>query len=97
MSVKLQPLRDQVILEKQEAVEKTKSGIVLPDSAQEKPQTAKVVAVGLGKTLDNGTKVEPEVKVGDIVYYSKFSGTNVTVDEKEYIIVSESDVLAIVK
>lgn len=97
MSVKLQPLRDQVVLEKQAAEEKTKSGIVLPDSAQEKPQTAKVVAVGPGKTLDNGSKLEPEVKVGDLVYYAKFSGTNVDIDDKEYIILSENDILAILK
>lgn len=97
MSVKLQPLRDQVVLEKQAAEEKTKSGIVLPDSAQEKPQTAKVVAVGPGKTLDNGSKLEPDVKVGDLVYYAKFSGTNVDIDDKEYIILSENDILAILK
>lgn len=95
--MKIQPLRDQVVLEKQAAKEKTKSGIVLPDSVQEKPQTAKVVAVGPGKTLDNGTKVAPEVKVGDIVYYSKFSGTNIDVDGQEYVILSESDILAVVK
>ncbi len=97
MSVKIQPLRDKVVLEKEEAVAQTKSGIVLPDSAKEKPQTAKVVAVGPGKTTDNGTLVAPEVKVGDAVFYEKFAGTTVDVDGNEYIIVSETDIIAIVK
>jgi len=97
MSIKIKPLRDQVILKKEESVEKTKSGIVLPDSAQEKPQTATVVAVGSGRILDSGSKVEPEVKVGDVVYYAKFAGTNITADDKEYIIVVESDIMAVLK
>jgi chaperonin GroES len=94
---KLQPLKDKVILEKAEAIAQTKSGIVLPDNAKEKPRTAKVIAVGPGRLLDNGNKEPMEVKVGDIVYYEKFSGSEVKIDEKEYVIISEKDILAIVK
>ncbi len=94
---KLKPLADKVVIEKAAESTVTKSGIVIPDNAKEKPQTGKVVAVGSGKVLDNGTKVAPEVKVGDTVYYSKYSGTEVKIDGKEYIILSESDLLAIVQ
>lgn len=96
MTVKLKPLGDKVIIEKAEEVTQTKSGIILPDNAKEKPQTGKVVAVGSGKTLDNGTKVAMEVKVGDTVYYSKYAGTEVKMDNKEYIILSESEILAVI-
>jgi chaperonin GroES len=95
MTVKLKPLHDKIVIEKPEEVSVTKSGIVLPDNAKEKPQTGKVVAVGTGKTLDSGAKVPFEVKVGDTVYYSKYSGTEVKIDTKEYIIIAESDILAI--
>lgn len=95
MVVKLKPLGDKVIIEKAEEIAQTKSGIILPDNAKEKPQTGKVVAVGTGKTLDNGTKVALEVKVGDLVYYSKYAGTEVKVDTKEYIIIAEAEILAI--
>ena len=96
MAVKLKPLHDKIVIAKPEEEKTTKSGIILPDNAKEKPQTGKVVAVGAGKTLDNGTKVPLEIKVGDTVYYSKYSGTEIKVDEKEYIIIAEGDVLAIV-
>jgi chaperonin GroES len=96
MAIKLKPLHDKVIIEKAEATSITKSGIVLPDNAKEKSQTGKVVAVGTGKVLDNGTKIEMAVKAGDEVYYSKYSGTEVKINDKEYIILSESDILAIV-
>ena len=96
MAVKLKPLHDKIVIEKPEEEKSTKSGIILPDNAKEKPQTGKVVAVGAGKILDNGTKIPPEIKVGDTVYYSKYSGTEVKVNEKEYIIIAESDILAIV-
>ena len=76
--------------------EKTSSGIYLPDTAaKEKPQTGKVIAVGKGKVLENGTRVEPEVKVGEVVVFAKYSGTEVKVDEKEYLILSERDILAV--
>ncbi len=94
---KLKPLADKVVIEKAAEEAVTRSGIVLPDNAKEKPQTGKVVAVGPGKTLENGTKLTPEVKPGDLVYYAKYSGTEVKMDNKEYIILSESEVLAIVQ
>jgi len=75
---------------------KTKSGIVIPDTAKEKPQKGKVLAVGTGRTLDNGTRVPLEVQVGDIVVFSKYAGTEVKVDGEEYLIVSERDILAVV-
>jgi chaperonin GroES len=96
MTTKIKPLADKVVIEKSPEETKTKSGIVLPDNAKEKPQTGKVIAVGSGKVMDNGSKAVPEVKAGDIVYYSKYSGTDIKVDDKEYIILSESDILAIV-
>lgn len=94
---KLKPLADKIIIEKSAEETVTKSGIVLPDNAKEKPQTGKVIAVGSGKVTDNGTKIASEVKVGDIVYYSKYSGSEVKLDGKEYIILTENDILAIVQ
>ena len=93
----IQPLGDRVIIKPLEAEEKTKGGIVLPDTAKEKPQEGKVVAVGKGKVLESG-KVDPvEVKVGDIVLYGKYSGTEITKDGEDYLIVKEEDISAIVK
>lgn len=92
----LKPLADRVIIEVLAKEEKTKSGIVLPDTAKEKPQEGKVVAVGPGKVLENGQKVAPEVKAGDKVIFSKYAGTEVKMEEKEYLILSERDVLAII-
>lgn len=92
----LRPLGDRIIIELVEAEEKTAFGIVLPDSAKEKPQTGKVVAVGTGRVLDNGTLAPLEVKVGDEIIFSKFSGTEVKYDGVEYLILRESEVLAIV-
>jgi chaperonin GroES len=89
--MKLKPLADRVIVEAAAAEEKTASGIIIPDTAKEKPQRGKVVAVGSGK------KDEPmTVKVGDTVLYGKYSGTEITVDTKEYLIMRESDIFAIV-
>jgi chaperonin GroES len=96
MAIKLKPLNDKVVIEKEEELTKTKSGIVLPDNAKEKSQTGKVIAVGDGRTLDNGNKVAPVVKIGDRVYYSKYVGSEIKLDDKEYIILAESDILAIV-
>jgi len=94
---KIRPLGDRVVVEPLEAEEKTKGGIILPDTAKEKPQEGKVVAVGKGKVSDKGEVVPMEVKVGDKVLYGKYSGTEVTVDDKQYIILREDDILAIVE
>ena len=91
----LRPLGDRIIIELVEVEEKSQFGIVLPDSAKEKPQEGKVVAVGTGRVLDNGTRVELEVKEGDTIIFSKYSGTEVKYEGKEYLILRESDVLAI--
>ena len=91
----LRPLGDRVVVKPDEKEEKTKSGIVLPDTAKEKPQEGIVEAVGTGRILDNGTKVPMELKVGDKVLYAKYAGNEFKVDEIEYLIVSEKDVLAI--
>jgi len=93
---KVQPLGDRVLLKPLEAEEKTKGGIILPDTAKEKPQEGEVVAIGAGKTED-GKKVELEVKVGDKVLYGKYSGTEIKVDEEDHLIVKEEDILAIIK
>jgi chaperonin GroES len=92
----LKPLGDRVVVKPVEREERTKSGIVLPDTAKEKPQEGIVEAVGSGRLLDNGTKVPMELKVGDKVLYAKYAGNEFKVDEQEYLIVSEKDVLAIV-
>ena len=94
--MKLVPLGDRVVLKQLEAEETTKSGIVLPGQAQEKPQQPEVIAVGPGGDVD-GKEVKMEVTVGDKVIYSKYSGTEVKLDGEEYIIVKQSDILAIVK
>src|SRR5438309_9425000 len=92
----LRPLADRVVVKPVEKEEKTKSGIVLPDTAKEKPQEGIVEAVGTGRILDNGTKVPMELKVGDKVLYAKYAGNEFKVDEIEYLIVSAKDGLAIV-
>ena len=93
--MKLVPLGDRVVLKQLVAEETTKSGIVLPGQSKEKPQQAEVVAVGPGGTVD-GKEVKMEVKVGDNVIYSKYAGTEVKLDEEEFIIVKQNDILAIV-
>jgi chaperonin GroES len=94
--VKIQPLGDRVLVEAVEEQEQIKGGIVIPDSAKEKPQEAVVVALGTGKIDDNGKKVPFDVKVGNVVLTSKYGGTDVKYDDKEYKILSSSDILAIV-
>ncbi len=91
----LRPLGDRVVVKPVEREEKTKSGIVLPDTAKEKPQEGIVEAVGTGRILDNGTKIPMELKVGDKILYAKYAGNEFKLDEIEYLIVSEKDVLAI--
>ena len=93
--VKVKPLGDRVLLESLEVAEQVKGGIVIPDSAKEKPQEYKVVALGTGKTDDNGKKVAFDVKVGDLVLTNKYGGTEVKVEEKEYKLVSADDILAV--
>ena len=94
--VKIQPLGDRVLVEQIEEAEQIKGGIVIPDSAKEKPQEATVVALGTGGIDDSGKKIPFDVKVSDIVLTSKYGGTDVKVDGKEYKILSSSDILAIV-
>ncbi len=91
----IKPLGDRVVIERLEEETITRGGIVLPDSAKENPQKGKVIAVGTGKLLDNGTKVALEVKEGDIVIFAKYGGTEIEIEGKEYIILSERDLLAI--
>ncbi|GGC97372.1 10 kDa chaperonin [Thalassobacillus devorans] len=93
----LKPLGDRIVIEIVKQEEKTASGIVLPDSAKEKPQEGKVVAVGSGRVTDNGEKVALEVAQGDHVIYSKFAGTEVKYEGKEYLVIRESDVLAVIQ
>jgi len=94
MNVK--PMEDRVILKSMEAEAKTAGGIIIPDNAKEKPQKGEIVAVGPGKMNDKGARNEMTVKVGDKVLYGKYAGTEVTIDGKEYLIVRESDILAVV-
>jgi len=92
----LKPLGDRVIIELVQSEEKTASGIVLPDTAKEKPQEGRVVAVGAGTVLDNGERVALEVAVGDRIIFSKYAGTEVKYEGTEYLILRESDILAII-
>ena len=91
----VKPLGDRIIIEVAEVELKTKSGIIMPETSKEKPQKGKVVAVGSGKMLDNGTRVAPEVKVGDLVIFNKYAGSEIKVDDKDYLVIRESDILAI--
>lgn len=93
----IKPLGDRVVVKALEREEVTKSGIVLPDTVKEKPQEGKVVAVGTGKLLDNGTRVALDVKEGDKIIFSKYGGTEVKLDGQDYLILSERDILAIVE
>lgn len=94
----IQPLGDRVVIKPLKAEERTKGGIILPDTAKEKPQEGEVVAVGKGKMLDNGTQVPLELKAGDRVLYGKYSGNEIkTADDEELLIMREEDVLAIIK
>lgn len=93
----IKPLGDRVVIEVMEGDLKTASGIVLPDTAKEKPQEGTVVAVGTGKVLENGQRVAPDVKAGDKIIFSKYAGTEVKAGGKEYLIVSERDILAVVE
>jgi chaperonin GroES len=97
MSLNLQPLSDRVIIKPQEAEEVTKSGLYLPDTAKEKPIEGLVVAAGPGKVTEDGKSVPMSVKVNDKVLYGKYSGTEITLDGTQYLIMRESDIFAIIK
>lgn len=96
-STKVQPLADRVVVRANEREEMTLSGIVLPDTAKEKPQEGTIVAVGPGRLNEKGERVKPEVKTGDTVLYAKYAGTEVKIDGEELLILKETDILAIVK
>ena len=93
----IRPLHDRVIVKRKEAVNTTVSGIIIPDSAKEKPLEGEIVAVGKGKLDDNGKRVKMEVKVGDNVLFSKYGGTEVKLDGEDYLIMREDDILGIVE
>jgi chaperonin GroES len=95
--INLKPLDDRLVVEQSEAEERTAGGIVLPDNAKEKPTRGRVLAVGPGKLLDSGNRGPLSVRVGDEVYYGKYSGTEVTVGGKKYTVLREGDVLAILE
>lgn len=92
----IRPLGDRVLAKAVERAEQTKSGLFLPDTAQEKPQEAIVVAVGNGKLLDNGTRIAIDVKPGDRILYSKYAGTEIKQNEEDFLILRESDILAVI-
>ncbi len=93
----IKPLADRIVIKVIDDVQQTSGGIFIPDSAKEKPQKGEVVAVGSGKTLDNGEKEAMEVKVGDVVLFAKYSGTDVKIDDVEYKIIAVKDALAIIQ
>ena len=95
--MKLKPLADRVIVKQSEAEEKTKSGILLPDSAKEKPTKGKVVSVGPGKLDDKGKRMDIGVRAGETVYYGKYSGTEIEVSGEKFVILRESDILGILE
>jgi chaperonin GroES len=94
MAIKLQPLADRLVVKPIEREEVTKGGIVLPDTAKEKPQEGKVLAVGPGRLSEDGKRIAMDVKVGDVVIYTKYGGTEIKIDDEELVILRESDILA---
>ena len=95
--MKIRPLGDKVLVQRVEAENKTAGGIVLPDTAKEKPQKGKVVSVGDGKITEDGTKQKMQVKKGDMVLFTSYAGTDIKIEGKEYLIMSESDIMAIIE
>ena len=95
--MKIRPLADKVLVQRVEAENKTAGGIVLPDTAKEKPQRGKVVSVGEGKILENGSHQPMQVKKGDMVLFTSYAGTEIKIDGKEYLIMSESDIMAVLE
>ena len=96
VGTKITPLSDRIVVQALEAAQQTKGGLYIPDTAKEKPVQGKVISVGPGKLSDEGERLAPDVKAGDTVLYGKYSGTEVTVDGEEYLILRESDILAII-
>ena len=94
--MKVKPLQDRILVKRLEEEQKTKGGIIIPDAAKEKPQEGKVIAVGDGKVLDNGTKIKLSVKAGDKILFGKYSGTEIKIDGEEHLILREDDVLGII-
>ena len=94
MAAKLEPLSDRVVVKPIEREDKTKSGIFLPDTAKERPQEGKIIAVGPGRLSEDGKRIAMDVKVGDVVLYAKYGGTEITVDDDELMILRESDIMA---
>ncbi|MBE3585357.1 MULTISPECIES: co-chaperone GroES [Desulfofundulus] len=95
--MKIRPLGERVVVKPLPSEEKTKGGIVLPETAKEKPQEGEVVAVGPGRLLDNGTRVPVDLKVGDRVLFSKYAGNEVKIDDEEYLIMREADILGVIE
>ena len=95
--MKLRPLQDRILVQRVEEEEKTKGGIIIPDTAKEKPAEGKIVSVGKGKLDENGKRIAPEVKKGDRILFGKYSGTEVKVEGQEYLIMREEDVLGIIE
>jgi chaperonin GroES len=94
--MKIKPLQDRIIIKRMEGEEKTKGGIIIPDSAKEKPMEGKVIAVGPGKLNEKGTRVAPEVKAGDIILFGKYAGTEIKIDGEEHLILREDDIMGII-
>ena len=97
MATKIRPINDKLVVKRLEAEEKTKGGILLPDTAKEKPKEGRVVAVGQGKLLDNGKRAELQVKTDDRVLFTSYAGTEIKIDGEEYLVMDESDILAVVE
>ena len=95
MATKIRPLHDRILVKRQEEQETMRGGIIIPDTAKEKPQEGKVVAVGLGKVGDDGKRIALDVKAGDRILFGKYSGSEVKIDDDDYLILREEDVLAI--
>jgi len=95
--MKVRPLQDRILVKRIEEEETTKGGIIIPDTAKEKPQQGKVEAVGKGKVLDNGNRVEPDVKVGDTILFGKYAGTEVKLEGEDFLIMREDDILGVIE
>ncbi|MGB5994510.1 MAG: co-chaperone GroES [Candidatus Deferrimicrobiaceae bacterium] len=95
--MKVRPLQDRILIKRVEEEGKSKGGIIIPDTAKEKPQEGQVVAVGPGKVTDTGTRVAPDVKAGDRILFGKYSGTEIKIEGEEHLILREEDVLAVIQ
>jgi len=96
MALSIRPLHDRVVVKRIEEAEQIRGGIIIPDTAKEKPQQGEVIAVGNGKVLENGTRIELDVKVGDRVLFGKYSGTEIKLDDQEYLIMREDEILGVI-